>query len=95
MTYVFKNNYIIHVRSNEVDQLSEGFNTHMRASLDTNSIVVTENQQFRLSLHSANIPNTIHNISKNTLNDFIIVDSTTHIIPAGFYFILFLSYLIT
>ena len=57
----------------------------MRVSMDTNSIVVTENQQFRLSLHSANIPNTIHNISKNTLNDFIIVDSTTHIIPAGFY----------
>ena len=85
MTYVFKNNYIIHVRSNEVDQLSEGFNTHMRVSLDTNSIVVTENQQFRLSLHSANISNTIYNVSNNTLSNFIIIDSTNRIIPAGFY----------
>jgi hypothetical protein len=85
MTYLFKNNYIIHVRSNEVDQLSEGFNTHMRIALDTNSIVVNENQQFRLSLHSANIPNTIYNVSKDTLNNFIIVDGTSHVIPAGFY----------
>ena len=67
MTYVFKNNYIIHVRSNEVTQLSDGFNTNMRVALDTNSIVVDENQQFRLSLHSANIPNTIYNVSKKIL----------------------------
>jgi hypothetical protein len=85
MTYVFKNNYILHVRSNEVTQLTDGFNTNLRVSLDTNSIVVNENQQFRLSLHSANIPNTIYNVSKDTLNNFIIVDSTTHVIPAGFY----------
>ena len=85
MTFLFKNNYIIHVRSNEVDQLTDGFNTHMRVALDTNSIVVNEQQQFRLSLHSANIPNTIYNVSKDTLNNFIIVDGTTHVIPAGFY----------
>ena len=85
MTYVFKNNYIIHVRSNEVDQITDGYNTNMRVSLDTNSIVVNGNQQFRLSLHSTTIPNTIYNVSKNTLNNFIIVDGTTHVIPAGFY----------
>jgi hypothetical protein len=85
MTYLFKNNYIIHVRSNEVTQLTDGFNTHMRVALDTNSIVVNQNQQFRLSLHSANIPNNIYNVSKNTLNNFIIVDGTNHVIPAGFY----------
>ena len=38
-----------------------------------------------MSLHSANIPNTIYNVSKDTLNDFIIVDGTSHLIPAGFY----------
>ena len=64
MTFVFKNNYIIHVRSNEVTQLTDGFNTNLRVALDTNSIVVNENQEFRLSLHSANIPNTIYNVSK-------------------------------
>ena len=85
MTYLFKNNYIIHVRSNEVTQLTDGFNTSMRVALDTNSIVVNQNQEFRLSLHSANIPNTIYNLSKDTLNNFIIVDSTMHVIPAGFY----------
>ena len=74
MTYLFKNNYILHIRSNEVTQLTEGFNTNMWVSLDTNSIVVNENQQFRLSLHSANIPNNIYNLSKDTLNKFIIVD---------------------
>ena len=85
MTYLFKNNYIIHVRSNEVTQLSDGYNTNMRVALDTNSIVVNENQEFRLSLHSANIPNTIYNVSKDTLNNFIIVDGTSHVIPSGFY----------
>ena len=85
MTYLFKNNYIIHVRSNEVTQLTDGFNTSMRVALDTNSIVVNQNQQFRLSLHSANIPNTIYNVSKDTLNNFIIVDGTSHVVPAGFY----------
>ena len=85
MTFLFKNNYIIHVRSNEVTQLTDGFNTNMRVALDTNSIVVNENQEFRLSLHSANIPNTIYNLSKDTLNNFIIVDGTNHVIPAGFY----------
>jgi hypothetical protein len=85
MSYAFKNNYILHIRSNEVTQLSDGFNTHMRVALDTNSIVVNENQEFRLSLHSANIPNTIYNVSKDTLNNFIIVDGTNHVIAAGFY----------
>ena len=85
MTYVFKNNYIIYIRSNEVTQISEGFNTNMRVSLDTNSITVNDNQQFRLSLHSANIPNNIYNVSKSTLNNFIIVNGTQHLIPAGFY----------
>ena len=85
MTYLFKSNYIIHVRSNEVTQQTDGFNTNMRVALDTNSIVVNEQQQFRLSLHSANIPNTIYSVSKNTLNNFIIVDGISHVIPAGFY----------
>jgi len=85
MTYVFKNNYIIYVRSNEVTQISEGFNTNMKVSLDTNSITVNDNQQFRLSLHSANIPNNIYNVSKSTLNNFIIVNGTQYLIPAGFY----------
>ena len=38
-----------------------------------------------MSLHSANIPNTIYNVSKDTLNNFDIVDGTSHVIPAGFY----------
>ena len=73
------------MRSNEVDQLSDGYNTNLRVALDTSSIVVNENQQLRLSLHSANIPNTIYNVSKDTLNTFIIVDGTSHLISAGFY----------
>ena len=85
MTFLFKNNYIIHVRSNEVTQLTDGYNTNMRVALDTNSIVVNQNQQFRLSLHSANIPNNFYNVSKDTLNNEIIVDGTNYVIPAGFY----------
>jgi hypothetical protein len=85
MTYVFKNNYIIYIRSNEVTQISEGFNTNMQVTLATNSITVNDNQQFRLSLHSANIPNNIYNVSKSTLNNFIIINGTSHLIPAGFY----------
>jgi len=57
----------------------------MKVSLDTNSITVNDNQQFRLSLHSANIPNNIYNVSKSTLNNFIIVNGTQYLIPAGFY----------
>jgi len=85
MTYAFKNNYIIYVRSNEVTQITDGFNSHMRVTLDTNSITVNDNQQFRLSLHSANIPNNIYNVSKETSNNFIIVNGATSVIPSGFY----------
>ena len=37
MTFLFKNNYIIHIRSNEVTQLTDGYNTNLRVALDTNS----------------------------------------------------------
>jgi len=83
--YHFKNNYIIHLRSNEVEQITDGYNTNMRVSLATNSITVNDNQEFRLSLHSAIIPNNIYNLSKDTLNNFIITNGTTRVIPDGFY----------
>ena len=72
--------YIIHIRSKDVRQLTDGFNTDMQISLDAEIKRRNANQDIHISLSSAEIPLTYYQFSSNLDNLNLYVDGAPSLV---------------
>ena len=88
--------YMIHVRSKDCRELTEGFNTDLQVNLDAEIKKRNQNQEIHISLSSAEIPVSYYTFSSNLDNLNIYVDgSASLVINEGNYDIYELVDLIT
>lgn len=72
--------YIIHIRSKDVRQLTDGFNTDLQISLDAEIKRRNLNQDIHISLSSAEIPLTYYQFSSNLDNLNLYVDGAPSLV---------------
>lgn len=88
--------YMIHIRSKDCRELTENFNTDLQINLEAEINKTKPNQDFHISLSSAEIPISYYNFSSNLDNLNIYVDdSVSLVITEGNYDIYELVVLIT
>jgi len=88
--------YMIHIRSKDCRQLTDGFNTDLQVNLDAEIKKRNQNQDIHISLSSAEIPITYYAFSSNLDNLNIYIDgSPSLVITEGNYDIYELVDLIT
>jgi len=88
--------YMIHIRSKDCRELTEGFNTDLQVNLEAEIKKTNQNQDIHISLSSGEIPITYYNFSSNLDNLNIYVDgSASLVITEGNYDIYELVDLIT
>ena len=88
--------YMIHIRSKDCRELTEGFNTDLQVNLDAEIKKTNQRQDIHISLSSAEIPVSYYNFSSNLDNLNIYVDgSASLVINEGNYDIYELVDLIT
>ena len=66
---------ILHVRSKDATQLTNGYNTNFDINL-INPISIKENQEIHISVSSAEIPYSFYNVSSELKNNTLIYDDT-------------------
>ena len=66
---------ILHVRSKDATQLTNGYNTNFDINL-INPISIKENQEIHISVSSAEIPYSFYNVSTELKNNTLIYDDT-------------------
>ena len=70
-----KRSTVLHIRSKDATQLSDGYNTNFDVNL-TNPILINEDEETHISIMSAEIPYSFFNISSELENNKLVYDDT-------------------
>ena len=73
-----KRSTVLHIRSKDAVQKSDGFNTNFDVNL-TNAIIANDNEEIHISIMSAEIPYSFYNISSDLENNTLVYDDTNTI----------------
>lgn len=70
-----KSSTVLHIRSKDALQLTDGYNTNFSVNL-TNPIIINDNEEIHVSVMSAEIPYSFFNISSHLENNILVYDDT-------------------
>jgi hypothetical protein len=70
-----KSSTILHVRSKDALQLTDGYNTNFSVNL-LNPIIIDDSSEIHVSIMSAEIPYSFYNISSHLENNILVYDDT-------------------
>ena len=70
-----KRSVILHCRSKDANQLTDGYNTNFNINL-VNPILLTENEEVHISVMSAEIPYSFYNVSAELDNNKLVYNDT-------------------
>lgn len=73
-----KRSVVLHIRSKDAVQKTDGFNTNFNVNL-TNAITVKDDEEIHISVMSAEIPYSFYNISTDLQNNTLVYDDTNTI----------------
>ena len=70
-----KRSNVLHIRSKEAQELTTGYNTHLKVILK-NAIQVDENEEVHISIMSMEFPYSFYNISTELTNNTLVYDTS-------------------